>query len=142
LLFDYQEVVLNSHLAFVDDLFLFVEATLDQVDVLSKVLDSFYSSSGQKVNVEIKKSESTSLVMFIEILEMKLCTSLAIKEQRTLEDICGVPLHHDGVSKQSYQFLLYKVTQRLNKWKVSQLSITGRVTLTKAVIQALPNHVM
>lgn len=41
-----------SHLAFADDLLLFAEASLEQVQVMQTILDLFCSSSGQKVSKE------------------------------------------------------------------------------------------
>jgi len=48
--------LLISHLAFVDDLILFVEANMDQVDVINLTLELFSDSSGAKVNVDKTKS--------------------------------------------------------------------------------------
>lgn len=41
-----------SHLAFVNDILLFVEATLDHVEVIKLTLNLFCESAGTKVNVE------------------------------------------------------------------------------------------
>ncbi|KAH1042196.1 hypothetical protein AAZX31_09G084700 [Glycine max] len=39
-----------SHLAFANDLILFAEASLDQVEVITACLEFFYNSSGEKLN--------------------------------------------------------------------------------------------
>ena len=41
-----------SHLFFVDDLVLFAKASLDQVAIISKVLDNFCLSSGHRISKE------------------------------------------------------------------------------------------
>lgn len=54
----------------------------------------------------------------------------------------GAPLIHQRSSRQSYQFILDRVNQRLSNWKTNCLSMAGRVTLTRAIIQAMPSYVM
>ena len=44
-----------THLCFVDDLFIFTEASMDQVDIIKSCLDLFGQSSGQKVSKEKTK---------------------------------------------------------------------------------------
>lgn len=64
--------------------------------------------------------------------------------QRT-EDLgkyLGLPIFHKSPNKQTFQFVLEKVNQRLSQWKARNLSLAGRVTLTKSVLQALPLYVM
>lgn len=54
----------------------------------------------------------------------------------------GIPIFHERVNKNTFQFVLDKVNQCLSSWKAKTLSLAGRVTLTKSVLQALPSHVM
>lgn len=54
----------------------------------------------------------------------------------------GVPLHHGRVTKNSYQFILDKATQRLSGWKRNSLSLAGRITLTQSILTALLSYVM
>ncbi|CAA7053604.1 unnamed protein product [Microthlaspi erraticum] len=44
-----------SHICFADDLILFAEASVSQVQVIRKVLETFCSASGQKVSLEKSK---------------------------------------------------------------------------------------
>ena len=41
-----------THLCFADDLFIFAEASMDQVDIINNCLVTFANSSGQKVSKE------------------------------------------------------------------------------------------
>ena len=41
-----------SYLAFANDLLLFAKVNLEHVDAMKKILDNFYTSLGQKVNVD------------------------------------------------------------------------------------------
>jgi len=129
-----------SYLAFVDDLLLFVEANLVQVDAMKKILDIFCTSLGQKVNVD------KTIIFFSNNVHWNIRDDIMHKLgfQRTtdLGKYVGVPLHHHSVSKQNHQFIIDKVNQRSSNWKTSNLSIVGRVTLTKVIIQAMPTSVM
>jgi len=53
-----------------------------------------------------------------------------------------VPLLHKRVTNRSFNFIIEKVDQRLSKWKAKTLSLAGRLTLAKSVIQAMLGYVM
>lgn len=113
---------------------------MEQFEVLRKVLDLFCNSSGEKVIVLIKTRIFFSSNDHWEVRD-QIVQKCGFQRTTSLGKYLGVLLHHDRVSKQNYQFLLDKVTQSLSEWKTSRLSIASRVTLTKAVIQAMPNYV-
>lgn len=50
----------------------------------------------------------------------------------------GMPIQHKRVTKATYQEILEKFDRRLNGWSAKLLSLSGRLTLMQAVIQALP----
>lgn len=54
----------------------------------------------------------------------------------------GVPLIHKKPMKETYQFILDRIQQRLSSWKASTLSFAGRVTLAKSVLQAFLPYCM
>ncbi|KAL4283374.1 hypothetical protein GQ457_16G024540 [Hibiscus cannabinus] len=54
----------------------------------------------------------------------------------------GVPLIHRRVTKATYAYLLEQIDKRLNGWAASYLSLAGRVTLAKSVLQAVPIYSM
>lgn len=54
----------------------------------------------------------------------------------------GVPLLHQKVNRSSFRIILDKVNKFLSNWKAKTLSFAGRITLTKAVLQALPLYIM
>lgn len=53
-----------------------------------------------------------------------------------------VPLLGRAPKKVDFQYLLEQVKRRLATWKSTQLSFAGRVTLSKAVVEALPIYAM
>lgn len=54
----------------------------------------------------------------------------------------GVPIFHNRGNQNTYLFIIDKVNQYLSAWKVRNLSLAGRVTLTKSILQARPLYVM
>ncbi|CAN1178468.1 Putative ribonuclease H protein At1g65750 [Linum perenne] len=54
----------------------------------------------------------------------------------------GVPVLHNRVTVQTYQFILDHMDKRLSGWKANSLSLAGRVTLAQSVLAAIPSYVM
>ncbi|XP_061351083.1 uncharacterized protein LOC133296147 [Gastrolobium bilobum] len=54
----------------------------------------------------------------------------------------GVPMHHKRISKKSFSYVLDRVHARLTSWNQKSLSLAGRATLAKAVLEALPAYTM
>lgn len=129
-----------SHLAFADDLMLFAEASLDQADIMKTILGLFCESSGQKVSMEKTRIFFSKNVSREKKNELSDACGFQCTED--LGKYLGAPLIHHRSGRNSYQFILDKVNQRLSNWKTKQLSMAGRVTLAKSVLQALPSYVM
>lgn len=49
---------------------------------------------------------------------------------------------HKKVNRHTFRYIIDKASQRLSTWKARNLSMAGRVTLTRSVLRALPNYVM
>ena len=54
----------------------------------------------------------------------------------------GIPLVHGRIKKALKDKLLNKMQRKLGSWKAKTLSLPGRVTLAKSVLQAMPNYYM
>ncbi|KAL4279829.1 hypothetical protein GQ457_03G024220 [Hibiscus cannabinus] len=54
----------------------------------------------------------------------------------------GVPLLHKRVTRATYAYLLDKMRARLSGWAARTISLAGRITLAKSVLQAIPSYVM
>lgn len=110
-----------SHLFFIDDLILFFEASMFQVDVIKNCLDIFSRVSGQKVNY------SKTRVFFSRNVNHtrreQLCEHLNFSPTVDLGKYLGVPLHIKHVSKQMYKFIVDKLNKRLSGWK-SKICLT------------------
>lgn len=125
---------------FADDLVLFSDASMEQAHVVNMCLDLFCQSSGQKV------SNAKTRIFFSRNVHWNVRTQIsdALGFQRTddLGKYLGVPLIHKKVTRHTFIYVIDKATQRMSTWKARNLSMAGRVTLTRSVLQALPNYVM
>ncbi|XP_025635616.1 uncharacterized protein [Arachis hypogaea] len=129
-----------SHLCFADDLILFAEANLQQVDIIKKCLKAFCDSSGQKISNEKTRvyfSKNVGNQVRIEISE-----ALEFARTDNLGKYLGVPLLHSKVSKHTFNDIINKLNSRLNSWKASSLSFAGRTTLVKSVLSSIPLYTM
>lgn len=54
----------------------------------------------------------------------------------------GIPLHHKRVYRWTFQFIKDKLRTCLNKWKANFLSLAGRITLAKSVLNTIPVYYM
>lgn len=129
-----------SHLFFADDLMLFYEASVSQMNVISKVLESFCYFSGQKINVsksQVFFSPSTPTAVADQI-----CSRLRFSRVDNLETYIGLPLLHDRVTTSTFDFIINKVRQKLSSWEARRLSFVGRITLARSILLAIPNYSM
>ncbi|KAG7551702.1 Ribonuclease H domain [Arabidopsis thaliana x Arabidopsis arenosa] len=129
-----------SHVCFADDLILFAEASVSQVRVIRRVLEKFCLASGQKVSLEKSKIFFSSNVS--REMEGLITAESGIGSTRELGKYLGMPVLQKRINKETYGEVLERVSSRLAGWKSKTLSLAGRVTLTKAVLSAMPVHTM
>ena len=127
-----------SHLFFADDLILFAETAIEQTEVIRTCLENFCSVSGERVNA------TKSKVFFFHNVNHnragEIANSLGFSLSSDLGKYLRIPLHHKRVSKQSYNFILEEVLNRMSSWKAKTLSLAGRITLSKSVLTAMPQY--
>lgn len=129
-----------SHLFFADDLILFAEANLDQVEVINNVLSLFCQASGQRVNADKTRVFFSSNINHNRATQ--LSEELGFTRTSGLGKYLGAPIHHGRVSKKSYKFIIDKVQKRLSSWKANTLNLTGRAVLVNSVLHAIPSYSM
>lgn len=71
-----------------------------------------------------------------------ILNKIGFKEIKVLGTYLGVSLIGRSPKIKDYMYLIEKFQNRLSNWKRNQLSFIGRVTLAKAVIEALPTYSM
>lgn len=112
-----------THLFF-DDMVLFIEASIDQVNVVKDCLDQFFASSGQ--NISLSKSK-----LFVSTNVSDLCADYlaqcdGIPITKDLGKHLGVPSLHGRVSESTFAAVLDRIKSRLEGWRAKQLSLAGR----------------
>ena len=129
-----------SHVCFADDLILFAEASVSQIRVIRKVLETFCGASGQKVNLE------KSVIFFSENVHRDLANIISnesgIKGTKELGKYLGMPVLQKRINKETFGEVVEKVSSKLSGWKRRFLSLAGRITLTKSVLSSIPVHTM
>jgi hypothetical protein len=131
---------LISHLMFADDLLLFGQANDDNLKTVLEVLQKFCAMSGQQVNYD-KSSISFSRNVHHSV-RSSLSMQSGLKETLKLGNYLGVPALGKAPRVQDFQYMVDKVKARLTGWKTKHLSLAGRITLAKSVIQAIPIYPM
>nr|KYP65965.1 Putative ribonuclease H protein At1g65750 family [Cajanus cajan] len=129
-----------THLAFADDLILFAEANMNQVEIIQSCLNHFCSSSGQKISQEKTRIFFSKNVA--RTVREEISSAFGFQRAENLGKYLGIPLHHSRVNRDTYHGIMDKITQRLSNWKAKNLSFAGRLTLTKSVLAALPSYTM
>ncbi|GAU51253.1 hypothetical protein TSUD_412460, partial [Trifolium subterraneum] len=72
----------------------------------------------------------------------RLNTVSSFVETSSLGKYLGVPALDKAPKRGDFNYLIEKIKSRLSGWKAKQLSLAGRITLSKSVIQAIPVYPM
>lgn len=136
-----RRIVHRLHICFfADDLLLFSEASIEQIEVMESCLAEFCDLSGQRV------SFNKSRICFSNNVNPAMACSMSqrcgIPLTTCLGKYLGVPLLEERVKKSTFAAVVDNVQSRLAGWKASCLSLAGRVTLIKAVMNGIPHHLM
>jgi len=129
-----------SHICFADDLILFAEASVSQIRVVRRILETFCIASGQKVSLDKSKIFFSKNVS--RDLEKLISKESGIKSTRELGKYLGMPILQRRINKDTFGEVLERVSSRLAGWKGRSLSFAGRLTLTKSVLSLIPIHTM
>lgn len=129
-----------SHLVFADDLLLFAEASNAQATIIHEVLHRFCKESGQKVNIAKSKvwySSNTSRHLIHSISQ-----HFGMITTTYLGKYLGLPLIHDRLRSQHFNYLVDKVHAKLGGWKGKLLSQAARLLLIQTVSATIPYYAM
>lgn len=130
----------TSHFFFADDLVLFAEASVGQMEVVMACLNEFCSLSGQSIS--LTKSKLFVSPNCSRQLARNISALCGIPLTSDLGKYFGVPLLHQRVTKATYYHILEKVQARLAGWKTDQLSLAGRTLLIQSVTSSIPLYTM
>lgn len=129
-----------SHLFFVDDLFIFGEASIRQMEVVVSCLNLFCDASSDKVSKEKMRLFVSKNVHHSRV--QKLCHFSRFQRSSELGKYLGVPLLYHRQSASTYAYIPENTQKRMSSWKVGSLAKVGRITLAQSVLAALPTYTM
>ena len=128
------------HIFFVDDLLLFAKANFKNCDAISEVLQTFCTTSGQKI------SNVKSRVFFSPTVPNStrngICHKLGVFMTSSLGKYLGFPIIHSGKTRNDFQFVVERVQAKLDGWKSKLLSPAGRLVLIKSAALPISDYVM
>lgn len=124
---------LVSYLPFDDDLLVLIKGNNHMVGVVKETLTTFKSWAG----LEINQSKCALFKSGIDpATEEQMKSTLGNDKGSLPLKYLRLPLMSTRLKYGDCISLIEKVNQRISSWKVRTLSLTGRVELIKAVLQA------
>nr|KYP61436.1 Putative ribonuclease H protein At1g65750 family [Cajanus cajan] len=116
----------------------FIRETLSNIGLLQKMIELICSNmkvSQEKTGVCFSRNVGWNI-------KNKINSSLNFQRTDDLGKYLGVQLHHERVSKQKLKIIMVHINRRLNSLKTKSFSFTGRRTLSKSILVALPLYTM
>lgn len=129
-LFGYLEVVLCFLTCSV-----FYEASLEQATILSTLLNQF------RHLLVIKWMQGNRRFSF-QLIRLNQLLSLSLINWGSSWFYLGMSIFHQKVKNATFQFLVDRGRSKLSGWEAKTFSLTGRITLAKSELMAIPNYFM
>ncbi|XP_042519178.1 uncharacterized protein LOC122092948 [Macadamia integrifolia] len=130
-------VSIPSHLFFVDDIFIFMNASAKFVKNLQDFLEKYQAFSEHNFNLD------KSSLFFGKVAPHRkqyISSLLGIKSEKLPTKYLGVEIFKGRVRGSHLLPLLDKIKSKLVGWKGKLLSIAGRVEFVRSVISSIPIH--
>lgn len=107
---------------------------------MRRILQRFTDISGQLINYDksaVTFSSNTRIEARVEV-----CAEFGVQQKLDLGKYLGMPMRVGANKTAVFGFLVDKVEQKLQAWKVQNISKAGKVTLLKTAAQSIPNFWM
>ncbi|KAH1091831.1 hypothetical protein J1N35_019088 [Gossypium stocksii] len=104
-----------------NDLILLNEAFVNRMSIMKRVFENFCVSFGHRFNVQ-----KTHIFFFKNVpheLKENISCGLGFSYVDYLEKYLGVPLLHQRVTKDTYQYIMGNIKKKLARWKAKLLSL-------------------
>jgi hypothetical protein len=125
---------------YTDDTLLILRAEHSQVRRLKVILDLFSQATG--LHIKFHKSTFVPVGGVPKGLASELAGILGRPISSFPQTYLGLPLSDHKLPASALEFLSVKISKRIPGWRTSLLPIGGRLTLTNAVLSALPSFAM
>jgi hypothetical protein len=129
-----------THLLFADDSIVFLEASLESLTALKRVLEDYESASGQKVNLQ-KSSIFFGDGCDPDTKDMAKQV-LTVDTEALSERYLGLPTVVGRSKEGCFQYINERSGMKVSGWKGQGLSKKGKEILVKSVLQATPAYPM
>ena len=129
-----------SHLLFVDDSFIFCQATVEECQQLLRVLRCCEEASGQAIN-----KQKTSIFFSRNTrpnVKRNIQRMMGARIMEDCEKYLGLPMVGGKSKVNTFWELREKILKRVMGWKEKYISKAGREILIKTVAQAIPTYTM
>lgn len=124
-----------SHLFFADGVLLFAKAKVSQMHLIHTLLSQFCMASGLRINVAKSRAFVGEGVKRARRARIFSVTSIPFTSH--LDKYLGFPIMRGRQKASNFDFLVDRVARKLASWKGKLLNKAGKVTLVKAVLNAI-----
>jgi hypothetical protein len=122
------------HLLFVDDILILSKASLSEWRVIDKLLILFCKASGLAVN-PIKSTTHYSGLSEQELIDFKSTLNYTFNDLNTGFCYLGYHLKIGSHRASDWDWIVAKISRKINLWGNRWLSLAGRYTLMKSVLE-------
>lgn len=127
----------QTHQQFVDDTMLMGMAYVHEAKAIKHMLEAFKRASGLEVN----KDKSQIFYFNTPLVTHRNITRILKFSAGTLPSkYLGAPLLEGEATQRNWKELLDKMESKLNNWALRSLNFPSRLTLVKAVLQAMSSY--
>ncbi|GMI84947.1 hypothetical protein HRI_002164000 [Hibiscus trionum] len=129
-----------GHLFFADDSICFASASVESAVVLKDLLTQFGNVSGQCVNYD------KSLLFFSTNVptttQLAIGNTLGVRIASNPERYLGLPTMVGRQKREAFSYYVDRVNKKSNTYSTKFLSMGGKATLIRSVLQAIPVYAM
>ncbi|KAG6466891.1 hypothetical protein ZIOFF_075313 [Zingiber officinale] len=129
-----------SHLAYADDVVIFLNGSLDCVRRGKEFLDRYEAQSGQAINAEKSSFFPSRRISDRRRQQIAAITGFGLGERPML--YLGVPIISGNKRTVHFAPLLAKIQRKFQGWNLSRLSHGGRLMLIQSVLSSLPVYLL
>ncbi|XP_026378527.1 uncharacterized protein LOC113272964 [Papaver somniferum] len=127
-----------SHLQFVGDTLIFIDAKEEEVENMLMILQGYEAIIGLKVNLE----KSTFISIGADHKIQDIAKILNCKMETLPIKYLGMPLGATRNQSRIWEVILDKFKSKLGKWKRRFLSIDARIELINSALTSFPVYYM
>ncbi|KAG6466651.1 hypothetical protein ZIOFF_075555 [Zingiber officinale] len=129
-----------SHLAYADDVVIFLNGSLDCVRRGKSFLDRYEAQTGQAINAGKSSFFPSRCISDRRRQQIAAVTGFGLGERPML--YLGVPIISGNKRTVHFAPLLAKIQRKFQGWNLSRLSHGGRLTLIQSVLSSLPVYLL